>query len=331
MPNPTRFLSCDWGTSSFRLKLVALPGLRVLATATSDEGNAATFAAWQQAQQPTGQRGAFYRAVIQKHLRTLETQLGTSLDDLPLVISGMASSTIGMRELPYKAFPFATDGSDLATLLLPATVDFRHPTLLVSGVRTADDVMRGEEVQLVGCGFAPTGEDQLFLHPGTHCKHVTIRHGQAVALQTYMTGEFFALLSGQSILAASVRAGGDLGTAAYRQAFEQGVRASPRAHLLHNAFRVRTNDLFDKLSRPANFYYLSGILIGAELSTFPASFTGRIVLAGEAHLLDHYQTALAVLGITDRAAAVTTQGAADVTLRGQAALLSRLDSAALSS
>jgi 2-dehydro-3-deoxygalactonokinase len=203
------------------------------------------------------------------------------------------------------------------------TADFPHPTVLVSGVRTDDDVMRGEEVQLVGCGFATTDEDQLFLHPGTHCKHVTIRSGRAVALETYMTGEFFSLLSKKSILAASVKDAGDLGTAAHRQAFERGVRASTRANLLHNAFRVRTNDLFDKLSGPANFYYLSGILIGYELSTFPADYRGPIVLAGEAHLLDHYLAALQLLGIADRAASVSTRSAEEVTLRGQAAVLSQ--------
>jgi len=324
MPDSTRFLSCDWGTSSFRLKLVTLPDLQVLAESTSDEGNAAVFAAWTKTEQPAGQRVAFYQAIIQKHLAALEKQLDTRLGQVPLVISGMASSTIGMRELPYKEFPFATDGADLATKVLAPTEEFAHPTLLISGVRTADDVMRGEEVQLVGCGFALSDEEQLFIHPGTHCKHVTIRNGRAVALETYMTGEFFSLLSSKSILAAAVEAGGNLGVQAHRQAFEKGVRDSARANLLHNAFRVRTNDLFDRFSRPANFFYLSGILIGYELSTFPPDYAGRIVLAGEPHLLDHYQAALELLGITERAASVTTQGAEEVTLRGHAAVLARI-------
>jgi 2-dehydro-3-deoxygalactonokinase len=316
MPTPPEFLSCDWGTSSFRLKLVTLPELKVVAQAKSDEGNAATFAAWQ--------RVAFYQAVLQKHLTNLEKQTGRRLAGVPLVLSGMASSTIGMLEVPYKALPFATDGSDLATKILPPTAGFPHSTILISGVKTDDDVMRGEEVQLVGCGFDATAEEQLFVHPGTHCKHVSIRDGRAVALETYMTGEFFALLSGHSLLAASVKEADDLGVAAHREAFARGVRDSAAAHLLHNAFRVRTNDLFDKLSKPSNFFYLSGILIGAELSTFPLAYTGRIVLAGEAHLLDHYELALELLGISGRVASVTRLSAQDVTLRGQAAVLARL-------
>ncbi|MFC7670205.1 hypothetical protein ACFQT0_24695 [Hymenobacter humi] len=46
--NPeTVFLSCDWGTSSFRLRLVERAGLKILAQESSKEGNAATAELWQ--------------------------------------------------------------------------------------------------------------------------------------------------------------------------------------------------------------------------------------------------------------------------------------------
>ncbi|PJJ59757.1 2-dehydro-3-deoxygalactonokinase [Hymenobacter chitinivorans] len=324
MEELTHFLSCDWGTSSFRLKLVELPGLRVVATSTSDEGNAATFAKWQETKQPDDQRLGFYLKVLAGHVRKLEEDAGRPLTGVPVVISGMASSTVGMLELPYKPMPFAVDGADLATKLLPATADFAQPVLLISGVRTPDDVMRGEEVQLVGCGFAATDQEQLFLHPGTHAKHVTIRGGQAVALKTYMTGEFFALLSKQSILASAVEKNDDFERPEHRRAFERGVQASQTENLLHNAFLVRTNQLFDKLSKPENFYFLSGLLIGAELRSFPADFRGPVVLAGEKALVQHYEAALELLGITQRLAALTIKGAEEVTLQGQAAVLQRL-------
>lgn len=324
MKELTHFLSCDWGTSSFRLKLVELPGLRVVATSKSDEGNAATFAQWQETKQPEDQRLDFYLRILAGHAQKIEQEFGRPLPGVPVVISGMASSTVGMLELPYKDLPFATDGTDLATKLLPATAEFDHPVLLISGVRSADDVMRGEEVQLVGCGFAATDQEQLFLHPGTHAKHVTIRGGQATELKTYMTGEFFALLSKESILAAAVEKADDVERAEHRQAFAQGVQASQTGNLLHNAFLVRTNQLFDKLTKPENFYFLSGLLIGYELSAFPASFRGPVVLAGEEALVQHYEAALQLLGITGRLASLTIKGAEEVTLQGQAAVLQRL-------
>ena len=321
MSPTTTFLSCDWGTSSFRLRLVEREGLKILAEESSKEGNAATAELWQQASQPAGQRLGFYLAVIQAHLKKLEETVKTSLDGVPVVISGMASSTIGMQELPYKPLPFATDGSDLATKSIAATADFKHDTLLISGVKSADDVMRGEEVQLVGCQFENSAEEQLFLHPGTHAKHVLVKNGQAIALKTYMTGEFFSLLSTKGILAASVEAGGQLEAGGNRQWLEKGVQDSQEVNLLHNAFLIRTNDLFKKASKQENYFYLSGLLIGSECHDLLASLPARIVLAGEPALVANYSAALRVLGISDKCP-VQTKTAEEVTLRGQLAVLS---------
>ncbi len=314
------FLSCDWGTSSFRLRLVERDTLNILAEESSKEGNAATAERWQQAGQPPEQRVGFYRAIIQEHLLKLEATVKASLDEVPVVVSGMASSTVGMLELPYKPLPFAADGSDLKTETIAPTADFRHTTLLISGVKSADDVMRGEETQLVGCQFEDSADEQLFLHPGTHAKHVVVQRGQAVSLKTYMTGEFFSLLSTKGILAASVEEGGQLEEGNNRAWFDKGVRASQPANLLHNAFLTRTNDLFKKASKRENYFYLSGLLIGSEchdllLTKLPA----RITLAGEPVLVALYGAALAGLGIAARCP-VQTKTAVEVTLHGQAAV-----------
>ena len=319
--NPTTtFLSCDWGTSAFRLRLVERETLKVLAESHSKEGNAATAELWQQAGQPPEQRVTFYRAIIQKHLMKLEAEAKIPLDDVPVVVSGMASSTIGMLELPYRPLPFAVDGSNLLTNTIPAEPDFKHSILLISGVRSADDVMRGEEVQLVGCQFEHTADEQLFLHPGTHAKHVLVQNGQAVSLKTYMTGEVFSLLSTKGILAASVEEGGNLDEGDHRSWFEKGVQHSQQANLLHNAFLVRTNDLFKKASKRENYFYLSGLLIGSECRDLLNHRPASITLAGEPALLALYGAALQKLGIADRCP-VHIKTAAEVTLKGQAAVL----------
>ncbi len=319
--NPkTLFLSCDWGTSSFRLRLVERAGLKMLAEESSAEGNAATAALWAQAGRPPEQRLGFYRAIIERHLLKLEATMKMALDAVPVVISGMASSTIGMVELPYKSLPFATDGSDLATRIIAPAADFPHAILLISGVKSDDDVMRGEETQLVGCKFENTAALQLFLHPGTHAKHVLVQHGRAVALKTYMTGEFFSLLSTKGILAASVEAGGELAAGNNPHWLEQGVRDSQTVNLLHNAFLVRTNDLFQKATRQENYFYLSGLLIGSECRDLRADAPARITLAGEPQLVAHYAVALRVLGIGGKDA-VQTKSAGEVTLNGQLVVL----------
>jgi len=320
MDPKTTFLSCDWGTSSFRLRLVERAGLKVLAEESSKEGNAATAELWKQAKQPAEQRVGFYLAIIQNHLQKLEEAVKTSLDGVPVVISGMASSTVGMLELPYKPLPFAIDGSDLATKIIPASPEFQHDVLLISGVKSDDDVMRGEEVQLVGCQLEHSPEEQLFLHPGTHAKHVLVKNGQAVSLKTYMTGEFFSLLSTKAILAASVEEGGTLEEGKNQEWFEKGVQASQTGNLLHHAFLVRTNDLFKKASKPENYFYLSGLLIGSECRDLLDHPSARITLAGEPVLVAHYRAALAVLGITERCP-LHTKTAEEVTLNGHLAVL----------
>ncbi|MGY3089793.1 2-dehydro-3-deoxygalactonokinase [Hymenobacter sp. UYAg731] len=320
MTPPTTFLSCDWGTTAFRLRLVERETLNIIAEESSKEGNAATAGAWEQAGQPPERRVAFYLAVVGRHLQQLQATAETDLAGVPVVISGMASSTIGMAELPYKLLPFAVDGSDLLTKAIAPTAEFPHPVLLISGVKSDDDVMRGEEVQLVGCGFENTPEEQLFLHPGTHAKHVTVQHGQATALKTYMTGEFFSLLSTKSILAASVEEGGPLAEGRHQQWFAKGVLEGQQANLLHNAFLVRTNDLFGQNSKPENYFYLSGLLIGSECHELLAHRPARIVLAGEPALVELYGAALRVLGIAHKCP-VTTKTAEEVTLHGQLAML----------
>ena len=322
MNSTTTFLSCDWGTSAFRLRLVERDTRKILAETSSKEGNAAMAERWQQAGQAPAQRVGFYLAIIQQYVKTLEAAAGTVLTGVPVVISGMASSTIGLLELPYKSLPFAADGSDLLTKIIAPTAGFQHPTLLISGVRSPDDVMRGEEVQLVGCGFANTEEQQLFLHPGTHAKHVMVKNGQAVSLRTYMTGEFFALLSTKGILAASVAEGGQLAEGSNRPWFEKGVQQSQRANVLHNAFRVRTNDLFKQASKPENYFYLSGLLIGSECGELLHQRPAGITLAGEPALVELYGAALQVLGIAAKCP-VQTKTAEEITLNGQAAVLNR--------
>ena len=319
------FLSCDWGTTSFRLRLVECDSLRVIAEENSKEGISATVNFWQKADQPPQHRTKYYLAVVQRHIKKIEAVISTSLDDICIVISGMASSNIGMVELPYKRLPFAADGSDLFTRTLPPTVDFRHATLLISGARSDDDVMRGEETQLVGSCFSNAPEPQMFLHPGTHAKHVLVENGRAISLKTYMTGEIFSLLSTQSILADSLEEGGMLDVPVNHEWFELGVRESQQLNLLHAAFLVRTRDLFKQITRKQNYFYLSGLLIGCECRDLLNSVPSSITLAGEPRLTASYLAALHTLGITQKCLVRSMLGN-EVTLNGQHAMMKqRLD------
>src|SRR5215213_427781 len=111
----TRFLSCDWGTTAFRLRLVEVEGFRIIAESESKQGVRSVNDECVTSAKSEDARLSAYKAILTDHISKLEEQTGSELKDLPVIISGMASSNIGILELPYKDMPFALDGSDLLT------------------------------------------------------------------------------------------------------------------------------------------------------------------------------------------------------------------------
>ncbi len=313
------FLSCDWGTSAFRLRLIDTDGLTVLAELSAGEGIADTHNRWEQRHKEVGARSAFYAASLQVGIAELRNRAGTSLDGLPVVLSGMASSSIGMVELPYKRMPFSLDGSDLVVETLTAE-SVQNPILIVSGACTADDAMRGEETKVLGCSslLADDTSQHLLIFPGTHPKHVTVVGDQAVGLTTYMTGEFFKLLSTHSVLASSIKKGADFEDTESQRWFGEGVHAGVEVGTLQGAFRVRTNQLLKQVPETYNYYYLSGLLIGTELSAVGLAAPVYLVSGVTHEAL--YRSALLQLGVPIAGAMDADQAL----MRGQWKILSRV-------
>lgn len=290
-----RFVSCDWGTSALRLSLVDRTCELPLASLTSGEGSAAVYAAWKASSQPASEREAFHLAVLRRHLDALAVKSGESLSDVAVIASGMVSSSIGLRDVPHRVMPFALDGSDLQVEAVESEA-FAGGVWIVSGARTENDVMRGEEVQIVGAVALGAPRRARFVLPGTHSKHVTADGARATDLRTYLTGELFELLSKRSILANSVDADGQLPPDEAAAAFEEGVSVGANGNLANTIFGVRVADLQGRRSKAAGYHYLSGLLIGSELRDLRADTGEPIVLVGDARLAERYARALAILG-----------------------------------
>jgi len=314
-----KFLSCDWGTSSFRLRLVEVASAAIVGEEDSDDGIAKVFELWNQNGKPKEQRFLFYLKIIEPHIDALQKKLNSSLDGFPLVISGMACSTLGMIDLPYKELPFSTDGADLVTKIVEAGNSFKHDIIFISGAKTDRDAMRGEETQLIGC--CPGAQEQVFIFPGTHSKHVAVKNKQVVNIKTYMTGEFFKLLSEKSILSASVDKTTDLNSEKNKKAFEAGVKESLHSNLLNSSFTVRTNYLFHKLTRQENYHYLSGLLIGTEIREIAGS-DGVTTLVSDPHLHSKYDKAFNL--VTNKTASLKMQNADKAIVAGQLEIIKRL-------
>jgi len=290
-----QFLSCDWGTSSFRLRLIDSISSEQVEESRSDEGVAKIYSKWLQKNTTDEERLSFYSLVLKKHISIIEEKLNVSLDEIPLVISGMASSTIGMTELPYKLLPIKLSMNDLYVLKIKRSPDFKHDIILISGIRTKTDIIRGEEVQLLGCAIDATDQQQqVFVFPGTHSKHIIVEGEHVKDFKTYMTGDFFSALSANSILSKSISAENVAGEF-NKPLFEKGVSDSVNTNLLHQSFMVRTNDILQKVTKNENYWYLSGLLIGTELKELFQTSSATITIVSEGNLAKLYETACAVL------------------------------------
>jgi 2-dehydro-3-deoxygalactonokinase len=216
----------------------------------------------------------------------------------------MASSSIGMLELPYSNLPFSLSGSDLTVHAMGSKADFLHDVLLISGVRSEQEVMRGEETQMIGLFLSGTEKypgKGIYILPGTHSKHIAVEEARMTGFESYMTGELFHVLGKYSILkdAVSETRSSALADPANRDAFNRGVLESARHPVLRSLFSVRSNQLFDRMSKEQNGFYLSGLLIGAELAGLQHK-SGRIHLCigNPIHCL--YEWGILQLGLADR-------------------------------
>jgi len=313
------FISCDWGTSALRVRLVDANTLNVIAQTESLQGISATFESWKNDSRNENGLLIFYQSALNKEIERLEQKVNHSLNDVPLIISGMASSSIGMIELRYRKIPFDVDADDLNIKVIEASDGFRHQIILISGIRTEDDVMRGEETLLVGCIDENIREEQLFIFPGTHSKQVVVKDGIVVDFKTYMTGEFFELLSKKSILSNDVAEGNF--SESGLESFKKGVKDSLHSNLLHSSFLVRTNHLFDKLSKQENYFYLSGLLIGAELKEAMKNHE-NIILVSEPPLSKLYETAFEIL--KEKNSFLKVKNASEAVLKGQIRVCNKL-------
>ena len=216
--------------------------------------------------------------------------------DGPMLLAGMVGSNRGWIEAPYLDSPLGLE--TLARGLVRAS---EGPTFIVPGLcdRGAGraDVMRGEEVQLLGAvaaGLMPTGSDVC--HPGTHAKWAAMREGSIASFKTVMTGELFALVRKHGILAAHLD-----GEVKVGPAFLAGVRrAREHGELLADLFGIRAQVLLDTLREEDAPSYCSGLLIGSDLRIGLAfvSTDAPLAVIGDPALTRLYEAALQAFGMS---------------------------------
>lgn len=285
------FIAIDWGTSSFRAALITSNG-DVIDELTTQRGIL----------------GFKYHEFVPYLLATCERFMTTG--GKMFLLSGMIGSKNGLLEVPY--CPCPATASDIASALGwvdTGNTDFK--IAIVPGIRHGfDDVMRGEETQVFGASAVLGLQDATLVLPGTHSKWVQLKDGAIIKFNTFMTGEFYALLAQQSILAKSLPEASGAAVALDTAAFLQGIDRAQTSHvsshassqgLLGTAFSTRVKSLFNELQPAQAASYLSGLVIGDELAAMRLPVGSQVIVIGSPTLCERYNLALNHLGVQTRA------------------------------
>ena len=217
-----------------------------------------------------------------------------------VLLSGMIASRGGWVETGY--VPCPADVSRLAE----GCVERRRGGLRLfflpgvsqgPGPGAPADVMRGEELQLLGLGAS--GACTAIL-PGTHSKWARMDGTRILGFRTMMTGELYHLLLTQS-LAGRLAEGDAFDEAAFAVATR---RAYGSETWLGDLFEARSGVLLGALPATAVAAHLSGMLIGRELREGAAAFEAEGAwLVGEGALCDRYLAAAGAAGLRLRKSA----------------------------
>ena len=265
------FIAADWGTTNRRAYLIDGDG-KCIAEFEDEKGILSV------------PKGGFEAAV---------QEIRERLGDRPLLLAGMVGSNRGWIEVPYVPCPAGID--DLAKALVWAEVE---RTAIVPGVSFVDvheaDVMRGEEVQLLGAyaaGHIPAST--LVCHPGTHNKWARLEGGRIARFTTVMTGELFNLLREHSILADLLS-----GSAEPGDAFASGVRRGLEDECLTaELFKIRARVLLGQADAKDAPSFGSGLLIGADIHAgLRQGGDAEVVVMGRPELTRLYSEALRIAG-----------------------------------
>jgi 2-dehydro-3-deoxygalactonokinase len=283
------WIAVDWGTSNVRVWGIDAAG-GIAFSAESDRG-----------------MGKISRPDYPGVLTSLLEPHGGVPEDV--LVCGMAGARQGWKEAPYIETP-----ADLSRLIDGAVSPPGATARILPGVcqRQPEDVMRGEETQLLGLIALRGAYSGPVVMPGTHSKWVRLEGGRIIEFGTAMTGELYDILGTHSVLRHSF--GGERMGPATEDGIATGLDAGLEDPTLLTSllFRTRAASLLSGKGPDWCSGYLSGLLVGAEIGG-RRDWLGdtAVPLLGSARLCRLYAAGLARIGAKSE-----TIDATDATLAG---------------
>jgi 2-keto-3-deoxy-galactonokinase len=219
---------------------------------------------------------------------------------MPVLICGMAGARQGWLEAPYLEAPADLRGL-LHSAVRPEMPEGRFAPAILPGVcqkSGGDNVMRGEETQLLGLAVLKAGFSGMVCMPGTHSKWARLNGTRVEQFSTAMTGELYEVLRTHSVLRHSL--GGDLDGPGRLDGFLAGAEAGLESpdRLLGRLFEVRAVSLLSGREPDWCAGFLSGLLIGTEIAGNRSLIGNQAVpLVGSSTLCELYASVLDMAGI----------------------------------
>ncbi|PJC85847.1 2-keto-3-deoxy-galactonokinase [Vibrio sp. HA2012] len=266
------WIAVDWGTTNFRAFLM------------DDSGQCMA-----EKSAPLG----LLAVENQQFSQALKDQLGDwSKTTSTIYMAGMIGSKQGWLEAPYVNLP--ADHANFLQSCVEVEQSWADSIKIIAGATCLNklnlpEVMRGEEVQLIGlANLVNSPKVSAILH-GTHSKHAQCHYGEITKFSTFMTGELFNILVKNSILGINLPAQEDS-----ESVFNFAVKLGFANSINEILFSARTNRLFGGIKDSQVHDYISGMLIGNEISALNKDETHYLI--GSESLSKKYASALASLG-----------------------------------
>lgn len=276
------WIGIDWGTSNLR--------------AWKFDENDSLVSAYQSNDGMGSLSKGDYPVVLEKILRSLDV-VSSPADVESIIVCGMAGAKQGWQEAPYLSLPLDLESIPLHSTRVQSQFENIH---ILPGVAQhlvgQNDVMRGEETQLLGLLDKYQVFSGTVAMPGTHSKWATLESGRLTSFQTVLTGELFDILSNHSVLRHSMP--DETSAAMDDEGLADGLQAGMAApEMLQSLlFKTRASGLISAKSNDWAKSYLSGLLIGTEVKTNAPPTPQKVPIVGSPKLAPIYRRALQKLG-----------------------------------
>ena len=214
-----------------------------------------------------------------------------------IIAFGMITSEYGLCPLDHITLPAGL--SELHSSIYSTRFEniTSIPWFFIRGVKSYGcdlsicDVMRGEETEIMG--IDTSGEDTLYILPGSHSKHVLAdKNGRITSFRTMLSGEMLAAIMQNTIL----KDAADFDhNELVPDMLEKGFEYSCDHGINEALFKVRILKNMFGASKEECFSFLSGCILCDEVDAVKRSPAKKVVIGGQkeqrlalSHLVSKY-------------------------------------------